>query len=124
MAAARSTTTPRPTKRTTAPKRKVDFDLDAALAEEMDDDDGAAPTKVVQMLGEQYTIKCRVNEFLLNGAIGGDAQALHRFFESLMSPTDYLRFKEAMSRHPNMNTERFTKTFIKLLEVVAERPTN
>jgi hypothetical protein len=125
--AARTTTTPRPratSSRTTAKKPKIDFDLDAALAEELDDEDGDAPTKVVQILGEPYTIKCRVNEFLLNGALSGDPQALHKFFESLMSREDYLRFKTAMSDHPNMNSERFIKTFTKLLEVVAERPTN
>ena len=125
------TTTPRrtvaATSRTTpakARKPKIDFDLDAALAEELGEDESEAPTEVIQILGEAYTIKLRVNEFLLNGALGGDPQALHRFFESLMSRDDYLRFREAMSKHPNMNSDRFIKTFTKLLERVAERPTN
>jgi len=128
--AARTTTTRRSvaaTSRTTPAKSrkpKIDFDLDAALAEELEDEDGDAPTKTVQILGETYTIKCRVNEFLLNGALGGDPQALHRFFEALMSREDYLRFKEAMSKHPNMTADRFIKTFTKLLEVVSERPTS
>jgi hypothetical protein len=114
----------RPTKRTTAPRvKRVDLDLDAILDEELADDT-PAETKVFSMGGETYTVRCRVNEFLLTSALGGDNSAVLRFFESLMPADDFRRFKTAMGEHDNMTVERFGKIFARILELVSERPTN
>lgn len=127
---ARTTTTAArvvtPSKRTTAAKPrkpKVDLDLDAVLADELEEE-GEAETRTFQMGGETYTVRCSVNAFLLSAALGGDNEALTKFFESLMPVGDFRRFKQAMSDHPNMSNERYGKIFARVLELVSERPTN
>lgn len=124
--AVRSTTTARPTKRTTAGKaRRPVVDIGADIDDEIDDADvGPAPTKVINLWGTDITLKCRVNEYLLNAALGNDLEAVNRFFESLMEPVEYRKFKDVMATHENMTQERFAKVFGKILEAVSERPTN
>ena len=125
MAAARQTTTTRAratSSRTTAPKLKrpkIDLDLGAKIDGDIDDDDAEPDTKTLDLWGEPIVVRCRVNEFLLSAALGGDNRAATEFFESIMDADNYRRFRAKMAAHPNMTTERYAKVFAYILEAIS-----
>ena len=129
--APRTTTT---TKRVTKPKV---VDIDAQLADELDETDEDEPAfKTVRLLGMDLKIRCDVNSYILNQALDDDPGALVDLLRSIIVNDDqveekgritqssWVRFDEAMKNAKHMGTAKLSKIFVRLVEAASERPTN
>ena len=96
------------------------IDLDAQFAGEP-----AEPihTRKVKLFGEEWTVVCDVNSFVLTNISNGDTKAFMEFLENVVVEEEKARMRQALSSQRGLTAEKLLRIIVALMEVVAARPT-
>ena len=96
------------------------IDIDAILAEEEDE---AAPTVKVKLLGREWDFQTGVNTFTFSAIMAGDVGAMSQFIVNSVVEEQRTEFGAALMKMSGMTPKKLNLLLSSIVEAVAERPT-